>query len=155
MTVKYFEQPFEPQNLKAQYKTLCKKLHPDCGGNEPDFVEMKNEYDFLIGVFSNSTKNEGEDYHYEPEADVEFAKKIDAIIHLPLIIEVIGNWLWVSGDTYSYKDFLKSQEFKFSGQKKMWYWHHDHFRKKSRKNYSIDEIRDMFDRQSHNTVSRK
>ena len=151
-TIKYFSMPFEPSNLKAQYKMLCKKLHPDCGGNHTDFVEMKAEYDFLINCFGEQHQHEENTYDAQP--DLDLAKMLDSIIHLPLVIEIIGTWIWLSGDTYAYKEILKEKGFKFSGNKKMWYWHHETFRKKSKKNFSIDEIREMFDTHSHNSVSK-
>jgi len=41
------------KELKTIYKVLSKKYHPDMGGNEQSFVEMKLEYDFLLKRFEN------------------------------------------------------------------------------------------------------
>lgn len=36
------------EDVKAKYKTLAKKLHPDAGGSHKEFVEMKEEYDNIL-----------------------------------------------------------------------------------------------------------
>ena len=37
--------PYTAESLKSEYRELCKKLHPDTGGNAQDFAEMMNEYE--------------------------------------------------------------------------------------------------------------
>lgn len=39
---KYFN---SNEDLKKQYRELCKRLHPDHGGNEENFKEMMAEYE--------------------------------------------------------------------------------------------------------------
>lgn len=44
--MKYFVNfPYTAESLKREYRELCKKLHPDTGGNAQDFAEMMNEYE--------------------------------------------------------------------------------------------------------------
>ena len=44
--MKYFvNHPYTAETLKNEYRELCKKLHPDTGGNAQDFAEMMNEYE--------------------------------------------------------------------------------------------------------------
>lgn len=38
-------------DVKKEYRRLCKFLHPDKGGKAEDFVEMKKQYDGLIKAF--------------------------------------------------------------------------------------------------------
>ena len=61
-------------------------------------------------------------------------------------IEMVGAWLWITGDTKPYskelgKDGLK---LKFHSAKKSWYKSPDGYRKKNNKTYSMDELRDMY-----------
>jgi curved DNA-binding protein CbpA len=42
--------------LKAQYRKLCFKLHPDKGGDEREFVAMKNEYHSLLNRYDKRTE---------------------------------------------------------------------------------------------------
>lgn len=43
--MKYFiNSPYTTNSLRREYYSLCKKLHPDRGGNAEKFKEMMNEY---------------------------------------------------------------------------------------------------------------
>jgi hypothetical protein len=59
-------------------------------------------------------------------------------------IEIIGNWIWIDGDTYGYKDEVKAMGFKWAREKKKWYFHTEAFRKRSHKKLSIDDIRNYY-----------
>lgn len=44
--MKYFVNfPYTAETLKNEYRELCKKLHPDTGGNAEEFKNMMNEYE--------------------------------------------------------------------------------------------------------------
>ena len=100
---------------KKKYKTLAKKLHPDIGGSEEEFKLLNEIYNHLIEhkiYFSNSSK-----------IDIELEKIISLILHFENInIELIGSWVWVSGDTKEIKEKLKEIGFKWASKKKMWYY---------------------------------
>ena len=100
---------------KKIYKTLAKKLHPDIGGSEEEFKLLNEIYNHLIEhkiYFSNSSK-----------FDIELEKIISLILHFENInIELVGSWIWVSGDTKEIKEKLKEIGFKWASKKKMWYY---------------------------------
>ncbi|OCL96567.1 hypothetical protein [Arcobacter porcinus] len=100
---------------KKIYKALAKKLHPDIGGSEEEFKLLNEIYNHLIEhkiYFSNSSK-----------IDIELEKIISLILHFQNInIELIGSWVWVSGDTKEIKEKLKEIGFKWASKKKMWYY---------------------------------
>lgn len=100
---------------KKIYKTLAKKLHPDIGESEEEFKLLNEIYNHLIEhkiYFSNSSK-----------IDIELEKIISLILHFENInIELIGSWVWVSGDTKEIKEKLKEIGFKWASKKKMWYY---------------------------------
>ena len=100
---------------KKIYKTLAKKLHPEIGGSEEDFKILNEIYNNLIEhkiYFSNSSK-----------FDIELEKIISLILHFENInIELVGSWIWVSGDTKEIKEKLKEIGFKWASKKKMWYY---------------------------------
>ena len=100
---------------KKIYKTLAKNLHPDIGGSEEDFKILNEIYNNLIEhkiYFSNSSK-----------FDIELEKNISLILHFENInIELVGSWIWVSGDTREIKEKLKEIGFKWASKKKMWYY---------------------------------
>ena len=101
---------------KKIYKTLAKKLHPDMdGGDEESFKLLNAVYTDLIEhkiYFSNDIK-----------IDIELEKIISLILHFENItIELVGSWVWVSGDTREIKEKLKELGFKWASKKKMWFY---------------------------------
>ena len=100
---------------KAIYKKLARKLHPDVGGSEEEFKALNAIYTDLIEhkiYFSNDIK-----------IDVELEKIISLILHFENItIELMGTWIWVSGNTKEIKEKLKDLGFKWALKKKMWYF---------------------------------
>ena len=100
---------------KKIYKTLAKKLHPDVGGDEESFKLLNAVYNDLVEhkiYFSNDIK-----------IDIELEKIISLILHFENItIELVGSWVWVSGDTREIKDKLKEIGFKWASKKKMWFY---------------------------------
>jgi hypothetical protein len=83
------------------------------------------------------------------KAAEKYPERIDAIIdeiqHLPNIeAEICGNWLWVSGDTKPKASFFREIGLKWASKKEMWYWRPAGYRKKSKKVYNMDEIRNRF-----------
>ena len=66
--MKYFVNfPYTAESLKNEYRELCKKLHPDTGGNAQDFAEMMNEYEQTArnlngnGTTANKTRTTAND----------------------------------------------------------------------------------------------
>jgi len=66
--MKYFVNfPYTAESLKNEYRELCKKLHPDTGGNAQDFAEMVNEYEQAArnlngnGTTANKTRTAAND----------------------------------------------------------------------------------------------
>ena len=120
---------------KKIYKKLAKVLHPDVGGNEEEFKLLNAVYTDLIEnkiYFSNDFK-----------IDIELEKIISLILHFENIkIELIGSWIWVSGDTKEIKDKLKELGFKWASKKKMWYY--GEMKAKNPNPKSIDEIKSKY-----------
>ncbi|MBB6449737.1 curved DNA-binding protein CbpA [Geomicrobium halophilum] len=136
--MKFFHSVTSEEELKKEYRRLCKKHHPDQGGQEVNFIQLKEEYEQIAKKF-NKDHNETDQY----------MKIVDALIKYHSIdIEIIGTWIWVTGETYPIKEDLKGLDFKFAKRKKAWYWHQGDYKKHHRKNYSLDEIRNMHERKT-------
>jgi hypothetical protein len=120
---------------KKVYKTLAKRLHPDVGGSEEEFKLLNAIYnDFIENkiYFSNDFK-----------IDLDLEKIISQILHFENItIELVGSWIWLSGDTKEIKDKLKELGFKWASKKKMWYY--GEMKGKSHGEKSLDEIKDKY-----------
>ena len=126
----YFKDCKTAEELKKAYRTWAKKLHPDLGGNAEEFKVMQAEYERLWET---------------TETPQEFINIINTLVRLNGIhVEICGNWIWCSGNTQPYKDTLKSLKFRWAHKKKAWYYHTEPYRKRSRRELTLDEIRDMF-----------
>lgn len=56
--MKYFVNfPYTAETLKNEYRELCKKLHPDTGGNAEEFKNMMNEYEQTARNLSGTKQN--------------------------------------------------------------------------------------------------
>ena len=117
---------------KRIYKQLAKVLHPDVGGDEESFKLLNAFYNELIEhkiYFSNDIK-----------IDIELEKVISLILHFENItIELVGSWIWVSGDTKEHKEKLKELGFKWDSKKKM--WHFGELKRRNHKEQSIEDIK--------------
>ena len=120
---------------KKIYKQLAKKLHPDVGGSDELFKMLNSIYNNILenGIyFSNESK-----------FDLELEKVISQILHYEnLIIEVVGSWIWLSGDTKTIKDKLKELNFKWASKKKMWYY--GEMKGRNPKEKSLEEIKSKY-----------
>lgn len=148
MKTKFFTSFSTLQELKEQFRKLCLKLHPDKGGNETKFKAMVNEYEYLLKNFSfkNFTNERA---NFEVNMDEALREILYKVIHLQGVhIEIIGNWLWLSANTYPYRKFLKSLGFRFAGKKKAWYWKGYEYKKTSKKQFELNELRKIYGSES-------
>jgi len=100
---------------KKTYKELAKRLHPDVGGSTEAFK-------LLNSVYSHILEN-GITFANDSEFDIELEKIISKILHYEnIVIEVVGSWIWLQGDTKPIKDTLKELGFKWASKKKQWYY---------------------------------
>ena len=117
---------------KKIYKELAKKLHPDVGGTDEDFKLLNKTYNDYI---ENGLRVEE-----DAEFDLELEKVISKILHFEkIIIEVVGSWIWLSGDTREIKEILKEIGFKWANKKKMWYY--GEMKGRNPKQKSMDDIK--------------
>lgn len=145
--MKYFTNCKTLEQLKAEYKKLALKNHPDCGGDEQTMKEINKEYDEVFPKLKNIHVNkDGQAYEKENTETVdEFKDIITALMRMELVTaEIIGSFIWVSGNTKPYKDQLKELGFKWHSKKLCWYKSPEGYRRSGKKQYSMDEIKEMY-----------
>ena len=132
--------------LKAEYRRLVKKYHPDCGGSVGIMKEINNEHDRLFEELKAKHNAKADEYHQTTETAEEFREIIEALLNLDgLVIELCGSWLWISGQTMKHKEALKAAGCRWSSNKKMWYWRHEEDGRRWHKgNRTIGEIRTKY-----------
>lgn len=142
--MKYFSDCSTIEEVKSLYKQLAKVLHPDCGGSTELMQELNSEYDKVCAFILKESAFTNEQVNEEMKVSGEYRKVIEFIIQLEgIVIELIGNWIWVSGNTYPVKEALKQAGMHYSPQKIAWYYHPEGYNgRNSGKN--LDEIREKY-----------
>ena len=145
--MKYFTNIKTLEDLKKAYKKLATKNHPDCGGSEDAMKAINAEYDEVFKRVKDVHVNkDGKTYTKENNETPEmFRDIVEALLRMQAVnIEIIGCFIWVSGNTKPYKDELKSLGFKWHSSKGCWYKAPEGYRKFGKSNYSMDTIRSMY-----------
>ena len=137
------------EELKAQYKQLAKKHHPDKGGNTVAMQAINAEYDALFPRLKDVHKTkDGETYtgrQKSTETADQFKDLITELMQMENItIEIIGCFVWVTGETKPHREKLKFLKFQWHSKKVAWYLKPEDYRKRSRKEYSLEHIRSMY-----------
>ncbi len=143
--MKYFSECKTIDEVKATYKTLAKMHHPDKGGNLQTMQEINNEYSFAIAKIAKGENLTNAEISDILTANELYREAIAAIINLEgVTIELVGCWIWVTGNTFPVKADLKKAGFYFASKKVAWYFRTDEFKSNCRKNYSLDEIKNKY-----------
>ena len=145
--MKYFNGVKTLEELKRLYHKLAVQLHPEMGGNLEDMQELNAEYDAMFDRVKNTHVNkEGKVYTaVTNEAPEYFRDIINELLKMANVtIEVIGAFIWVYGDTKPHKEQLKAMNFKWHAKKGCWYLAPEWYRKYNRRQYTMDDLRDMY-----------
>jgi len=131
--------------LKKQYFKLAKIYHPDAGGNKEQFQALQNEYEILFKKLLSGAKLSSEQKTNETVIDTEIRKIIDEIILLDgITIELIGQWLWIGGNTYPLRTVLKQCGLSFIKKAGVPYWVYKGVPSSSRGKTSMEDIKNKY-----------
>ena len=143
----YFENCKTLDEAKKLYWDLAKQFHPDKeGGSKEAFQELGRQFE--------NFQPEKEKYKGETEQwnAPEYMHVINQLMKIPeIVIEICGSWIWVSGNTKPHKEEIKAVHTGDSlkkpiwhSKKEMWYVSPVDYRKFSKKETTMDEIRDFY-----------
>lgn len=161
--MKWFKDCKTIEDAKELYKKLCREYHPDL--NESDTTEtmksINNEFEQVFKTLKNKHRAETTDSTADSrenettaETPAEFMHIINGLIHCEGVqIDLVGRWVWLTGNTYPYKDIVKGLGFRYASKKKAWYWHSAEDSCKSRKCLSLDEIKNKYGCKSFATAT--
>jgi hypothetical protein len=134
----YFSNITTLESLKKEFKSLVMIHHPDKGGETSvmqDIIAQFAEMSKRVRGFGAGKGDDGVSY------DAKFVDIINNLAHLDgIIIEIVGSWVWISGDTKPVKDTIKENGFKYASRKKMWFYS-ENGPSKSRGKNTIETIR--------------
>ena len=141
MNTQFFNQCRTLQEVKQRYKELAMQYHPDRGGDEEIMKLLNFEYEIVINnpFFNFSGQSEA-----EKESYLQFPEIINKIINLDLTIEICGQWVWISGNTYQNREYLRKSGFYFARNKKLWYWRPQEYSSSNRNPLPMDRIRALY-----------
>ena len=125
-------------SVQLRYDELC-KIFSD---HEPILQALKEEYSTLMAVLTES----------KPVEEVKEKVSLSDIINVfqervnpeGLKLEIVGRWLWLSGATFAIREALKQLDFRYSSDKKSWYWRSDKNRSSNEKPIPLEMIREKF-----------
>lgn len=137
----YFNKCKTLQEVKSLYKNLAKENHPDMGGNTAIMQAINTEYAYACVLLAKGAGLSDEQTNEQIKMSEAYRHAIEKIIHLPgIIIELVGNWIWVTGNTKLVKDDLYNAGYWFAPKKVAWYFRTDEFKCSGTKK-SLDQIR--------------
>lgn len=141
--MKYFVNCTTLDALKHEYRRLCKIYHPDLGGDTATMAAINDEYDEVFRRIQSGRTTTTETHEAEEAPEASRAVISRLIILAGINIEICGSWVWVTGNTYPNREALKAAGLRYSKCKAAWYWKPECSRSKARRNYSMDEIRQL------------
>ena len=115
-------------DIKAAYRKLASKNHPDKGGVTAIMQEINAQYHEALqnidGTVTKGTDGKNHTYSYNHTIEEELIDKINELLALNLseiVIALIGTWIWITGETKQHKELLKTAKCKWHGKRKCWF----------------------------------
>lgn len=143
--MKWFAECGTLDEVKALYKKLAKQYHPDLGGDTETMQTINKEYAFASAKAIKGNNLSDEETENEIRFSEEYREAIEKIIHLEgIIVELVGYWIWVTGNTFAVKTDLKNAGFLFASKKLAWYFRTGEYKVNKGGTKSLDEIRSKY-----------
>ena len=150
----YFKECKTIDEIKALYRSLAKEHHPDKGGSTAIMQAINSEYAFACAKIlkgDNATSAETEEEILKAE---KYREALEKIITLEgIIIELVGAWIWVTGNTYPHRAILKQSSFMFAHKKVAWYFRTDEFKTSNRHQLTLEQIKTKYGSKDISTKS--
>lgn len=130
---------------KVKFRELAHIHHPDKGGDGEIVKDLITSYKLHLRRLENDQSSK-DDKPFDYQIEKELIDKIEVFASIQgIVIELIGKWIWVSGDTKGIKDQLKANNFRYASKKQLWYFRQeDQAQKFHKSGISIDEIRSKY-----------
>lgn len=157
LTYKYFRfgatETITIESIKRQYRKLAMRWHPDRNGGDLRVMqEINAEFDKLKKRYYNVHEGQAkgstytDETQYAPDTVTDnFIEIIDKLINLDGVgIEICGSFIWLNGNTYSYRKEIKDLGARWASKKRMWFIAPADWQKRARRELEMHEIRDTY-----------
>lgn len=145
----YFDGCKTLEDVRTRFRELAKRHHPDLGGDLRIMQEINAEYQRIttyLGSNSTSGSSTGEsgwDWTVEDRIRAAIYEAVNLAGRVQ--VEIIGTWIWVSGDTRPHAARLKDSGFRWSAKNRKWYFTTTPMRRRYRgKTMSMDWKRNRY-----------
>ncbi len=142
----YFKECKTVAEIKKLYRKLALINHPDKGGNVEVMQTINAQYTLALKTFDGTTQDKYT-YKYNEATEQAIINKIDEIIKSNIDVEIslIGNWIWITGETKQYRAELKKMGCKWHAKRLCWYWN-DNTKRKYRysSKTSLEELAEKY-----------
>jgi len=140
--MKWFAGCTSLDEVKGAYKRLAKQHHPDLGGDTHTMQEINKEYAFASAKVIKGENLSAEEVEREILQSEAYRKALEKIIHLEdITIELVGYWIWVTGETREHRETLKNAGYFFASKKLAWYFRTGEYKVSKGGKKSLEEIR--------------
>jgi hypothetical protein len=139
---------------KALYRELAMKHHPDHGGDLATMQAINAQWAQFLAENAKAdgyrrqqdahaeNRKSAADFHDLDEVGELLRLKIEFALNLEGVeVELMGFWVWLTGNTKPHKEAIKAQGFRWAHEKQAWYFAGvPSFNRQKR---TLDEIRSM------------
>lgn len=151
----YFSQCNTLQEVKDLYRTLAKENHPDKGGNLQTMQEINNQYSRAIATIARGGKFTAQEAEAEILQAEAYQEAVNKVVNLEgCKLELIGSWLWITGNTKQHCKILNSEPARFNWSKKKtdpsaWFFRTAEYKTSNKgQKMSIEAIRNKYGSQT-------
>lgn len=131
--------------VKSLYRKLAFDYHPDRGGVEATMKAINVEYAYATAKILKGEKLSQEETDQQMRFSEEYRQVIEKIIHLPSItVELVGLWIWVTGETRPVREELKQAGLFYASKKQAWYYRSSDLKVLRGGKKSLEEIRSKY-----------
>lgn len=142
--MKFFQNCTTLEEVKSLYKKLAFENHPDKGGDTETMQTINAEYAFASARMLKGANLSDEQTEQQIKFSEEYRRIIEQIAHLPVTIELVGLWIWVTGNTYPLRKQLKTAGLFFASKKQAWYYRSEDLKELRGSKKTLDEIRSKY-----------
>lgn len=141
---RYFENLTTLKEIKKEYHRLTKENHPDVGGDTATMQEINKQYKEAVNWIAKH--GEGKDRQdAAQEVPEEFVAAVAAVVNLDgIVLDLVGAWIWATGNTRAHKDALKAAGYRWASKKFAWYWRPEWAAVGKGGKKTLEEIKDKY-----------